>query len=141
MTSNTLKENFVGFYYNFLPVTCQQAGLLLINMYACDRCGKSSQVGMNVSHSHRRTKKRSLPNLHKTTLTIGSKRQTMRLCTKCIRLAKKESAQYFTKKKTTEAFRVETKIKKSGTLSEDIEKAALKEKKEPQEASKVESPV
>lgn len=107
-------------------------------MYACDRCGKSSQVGMNVSHSHRRTKKRSLPNLHKTTLIIGGKRQTMRLCTKCIRLAKKEADQPFAKKGTSQTPKFETKIKKSGTLSEDIEKAV--ERKEPQKPSKVDSP-
>lgn len=81
---------------------------------------------MSVSHSHRRTKKRSLPNLHKTTLIIGGKRQTMRLCTKCIRLTKKETDQPFAKKKNPQAPKFETKIRKSGTLSEDIEKAVDK---------------
>lgn len=60
-------------------------------MYVCDHCGKGSQVGMNVSHSHVRTKKRSKPNLHRTTLVYNGRRQTMKLCTKCLRLAKKKS--------------------------------------------------
>lgn len=41
---------------------------------------------MNVSHSHRRTKKRSLPNLHVLTVRIEGKNVKMRLCTKCSRL-------------------------------------------------------
>ena len=57
-------------------------------MYVCDHCGKGSQVGMNVSHSHVRTKKRSRPNLHRTTLVYDGRRQSMRLCTKCLRLIK-----------------------------------------------------
>lgn len=59
-------------------------------MYICDRCQKGSQVGMNVSHSHRRTKKRSLPNLHVVTVRDAGKNKTMRLCTKCARIVHKE---------------------------------------------------
>lgn len=45
---------------------------------------------MNVSHSHIRTKKRFLPNLHALRIQVGdtSKRQTY--CTKCLRTVKKE---------------------------------------------------
>lgn len=57
-------------------------------MYVCDRCQKGLQVGMNVSHSHIRTKKRSLPNLHVITVKIDGKNQTMRLCTKCTRIVR-----------------------------------------------------
>jgi len=59
-------------------------------MRSCDRCGKGTQVGMNVSHSHIRTKKRFLPNLHALRVKVGdiSKRQTF--CTKCLRTVKKE---------------------------------------------------
>nr|QBM01629.1 50S ribosomal protein L28 [uncultured archaeon] len=46
---------------------------------------------MNVSHSHRRTKKRSLPNLHVITVRVAGRNQTMRLCTKCTRIIR---AQY-----------------------------------------------
>ena len=102
-------------------------------MYACERCGKGLQVGMNVSHSHRRTKKRNYPNLHKVTLTISDKRKTMWLCTKCLRMVKKQAT--FTPKEIAEEpiveAKVEVKATQSRTLSEDIEKAAAKEVKEP----------
>ncbi len=58
-------------------------------MYVCDRCQKGLQVGMNVSHSHIRTKKRSLPNLHVVTVKIDGKNINMRLCTKCTRIVRK----------------------------------------------------
>lgn len=45
---------------------------------------------MNVSHSHIRTKKRSLPNLHVVTVIVDGKRQPMRLCTKCTRIVRKK---------------------------------------------------
>lgn len=59
-------------------------------MYLCDRCQTGLQVGMSVSHSHIRTKKRSLPNLHVITVKIGGKNKTMRLCTKCTRIVRKK---------------------------------------------------
>ncbi len=58
-------------------------------MYVCDRCQTGLQVGMSVSHSHIRTKKRSLPNLHVVTVKIEGRNKTMRLCTKCIRIVRK----------------------------------------------------
>ena len=58
-------------------------------MYVCDRCQTGLQVGMSVSHSHIRTKKRSLPNLHVVTVKIKGKNKTMRLCTKCTRIVRK----------------------------------------------------
>ncbi len=57
-------------------------------MYVCDRCQKGLQVGMSVSHSHIRTKKHSLPNLHVITVKIAGKNKTMRLCTKCTRIVR-----------------------------------------------------
>lgn len=84
-------------------------------MYICDRCQKGLQVGMNVSHSHRRTKKRSLPNLHILTVKVAGKNKTMRLCTKCTRIVR---AQY---PRATEA------------APKEIHKTAVDEKKEPQE--------
>lgn len=59
-------------------------------MYVCDRCQKGLQVGMKVSHSHIRTKKRSLPNLHVITVKVNGKNQTMRLCTKCTRIVREK---------------------------------------------------
>lgn len=59
-------------------------------MRACDRCRKGIQVGMNVSHSHIRTKKRSLPNLHAFKVKTGATVRRLSLCTKCLRIVKKE---------------------------------------------------
>ena len=110
-------------------------------MYACDRCGKGSQVGMSVSHSHVRTKKRSKPNLHRTTLVYNGRRQSMRLCTKCLRLAKVgQRGVYQTHLKVSQvgSKQVErgTTIEKKpigkgavSTLSEDIAKAMEKKTK------------
>lgn len=61
-------------------------------MRACDRCRKGIQVGMNVSHSHIRTKKRSFPNLHALKVKEGAITRRLSLCTKCIRIVKKEQA-------------------------------------------------
>lgn len=59
-------------------------------MRKCDRCGKGILVGMNVSHAHNRTKKRSYPNLHYFRLKTGSVSKRMRYCTKCLRVVKKQ---------------------------------------------------
>jgi len=58
-------------------------------MARCDRCGKGVLVGMNVSHSHVRTKKRSQPNLHNFKLKTAGVTKRLRLCTKCLRAVKK----------------------------------------------------
>lgn len=111
-------------------------------MYSCDHCGKSAQVGMKVSHSHRRTKKRSMPNLHKITLPIGGRRQTMVLCTKCLRLEKKKSIFAPKEKVVVEtrepiAVKETPKVEKTGTLSEAIEKSADKASKKTKKPVKV----
>ena len=59
-------------------------------MYMCSRCGKGALVGMSVSHSHIRTKKRSLPNLHIFKLTKEGRTASAYFCTKCLRIVKKE---------------------------------------------------
>ena len=45
----------------------------------CQVTGKRPLVGMNVSHSHIRTKKRSLPNLHWKRYWIPSQKRWVRL--------------------------------------------------------------
>lgn len=110
-------------------------------MYACDHCGKGSQVGMNVSHSHVRTKKRSKPNLHRTTLVYNGRRQSMRLCTKCLRLVKsKQRNVYPTSIKPSQVIQRQTERKapvevklvekeEASTLSADIARAMEKKTK------------
>ena len=51
----------------------------------CDICGKSPQFGHNVSHSKRRTNKRTLPNVHATTVLVNGVPTRMNLCTRCLR--------------------------------------------------------
>ncbi len=49
----------------------------------CSMCGKGAQVGNTVSHSHRKTKRRWLPNLQSVQLKKGEKR--VYLCMQCLK--------------------------------------------------------
>jgi large subunit ribosomal protein L28 len=51
----------------------------------CDICIKSGMSGNNVSHSNRHTKTRFKANVHKQTLLIDGKVQTVKICTRCLR--------------------------------------------------------
>jgi large subunit ribosomal protein L28 len=51
----------------------------------CDICGKRPMTGHNVSHSHKLTNRRWLPNLQKVKVVVDGKKQSMRVCTECIR--------------------------------------------------------
>jgi len=59
----------------------------------CEICGKKPATGNNISHSHRKTRRRWLPNLQKTTITDdhGNKKQ-IRICTRCLRTMRKNEA-------------------------------------------------
>ncbi|MCE1248789.1 MAG: 50S ribosomal protein L28 [Firmicutes bacterium] len=59
----------------------------------CAICGKRPVTGNSVSHSHRKTRRRWLPNLQKTTVTTekGAEVQ-IRACTRCIRTRRKHEA-------------------------------------------------
>lgn len=57
----------------------------------CDNCGKGIMVGHNVSHAKNRTRKIFKPNLHKVRILVGSNFKTMKLCTKCLRMLRKNS--------------------------------------------------
>jgi len=54
----------------------------------CDICGKGHQTGMNVSHSHIRTKRRWLPNLQRVKAIHKGAHVTMRVCAKCLKANK-----------------------------------------------------
>lgn len=45
----------------------------------CQVTGKGPQTGMNVSHSHTRTKKRCLPNLHSKRYWVAGENRFVRL--------------------------------------------------------------
>lgn len=51
----------------------------------CEICGKGPMVGNNISHSHRRTKRRYLPNLHRAKVKINGKVKVAWVCTDCLK--------------------------------------------------------
>jgi len=54
----------------------------------CEICGKGPQTGMQVSHSHRRTKTRRMPNLQRVKIQTKKGIRRKRVCTRCIRSGK-----------------------------------------------------
>jgi len=58
----------------------------------CDICGKSPQFGNNVSHSHKKTRRRWTPNVHKMRVLIDGKHRTARVCSKCLKAGKVQKA-------------------------------------------------
>lgn len=59
-------------------------------MRQCQICGKTKISGFNVSHSHRRTKRKWLPNLQKAKILIDKKSISMLVCTKCLKAQEKK---------------------------------------------------
>jgi large subunit ribosomal protein L28 len=59
-------------------------------MAICENCGKTAQVGNNVSHSKHRTKRRFKPNIQRITLykEDGTRERKM-YCTRCIKALSK----------------------------------------------------
>jgi large subunit ribosomal protein L28 len=51
----------------------------------CEICGKGPVFGHNVSHANNKTRKISLPNLHKVKAVKEGRTTRMRICTRCIR--------------------------------------------------------
>lgn len=51
----------------------------------CEYCGKKPQVGNNVSHAHRKTKRRFNPNLQRVRTVVNGQVRRVRVCTRCLR--------------------------------------------------------
>lgn len=51
----------------------------------CDICGKGVMSGNRVSHSHRLSKRKWKPNLHKVTAIIDGRKKGVKVCTKCLK--------------------------------------------------------
>jgi len=51
----------------------------------CDICGKRPMYGNKVSHSKRHTRRRWIPNVHRTNLVIDGAKFSVRICTRCLR--------------------------------------------------------
>lgn len=54
----------------------------------CDVCGKGPAVGNTVSHAHKLTKRRWLPNLISLRALVSGRPQRMRVCARCLKAGK-----------------------------------------------------
>lgn len=54
----------------------------------CAICGKGVRVGMSVSHSHIRTKRRWKPNLQKVKVLVDGAPKRIKVCTSCLKSGK-----------------------------------------------------
>ena len=54
----------------------------------CDICGKQPVFGNNISHSHRRTRRRWNPNIQKIRILVGGASTRAAVCTKCLKANK-----------------------------------------------------
>jgi large subunit ribosomal protein L28 len=54
----------------------------------CDICGKGPGFGHNISHSHRRTKRRWNPNIQRVRAMVGSTPKRLNVCTSCLKAGK-----------------------------------------------------
>ncbi len=61
----------------------------------CYVCGKGPMTGNNVSHSHKATRRRWIPNLQKVKIKTDKGPKTVWVCTSCIRNGKIEKVVNF----------------------------------------------
>jgi large subunit ribosomal protein L28 len=54
----------------------------------CDVCGKGPGFGHNVSHSHRRTKRRFDPNIQRVRAVVSGTPKRLNVCTSCLKAGK-----------------------------------------------------
>ena len=54
----------------------------------CDLCGKSPAVGNTISHAHKLTRRRWLPNLVSMRALVKGRAQRVRVCTRCLKAGK-----------------------------------------------------
>jgi large subunit ribosomal protein L28 len=54
----------------------------------CDICGKKPVFGNNISHSHRRTRRRFNPNVQKVRVVVDGAPKRLRVCTSCLKANK-----------------------------------------------------
>lgn len=58
-------------------------------MAKCEMCGKGPQVGYNVSHSKKATKRQFRPNIQRRRLEIDGEMRRVYICTRCLRTLNK----------------------------------------------------
>ena len=54
----------------------------------CDICGKTPGFGNNISHSHRRSRRRFNPNIQKMRVVVKGVPKRVHVCTKCLKANK-----------------------------------------------------
>ena len=54
----------------------------------CDICGKGPVTGNNVSHSHKKSRRRWLPNLQRVRVLVEGQATHKKVCTNCIKSGK-----------------------------------------------------
>lgn len=54
----------------------------------CEICGKGTVTGMNVSHSHLKTKRTWKPNIQKVRAIVDGEVKRVNVCTRCLRSGK-----------------------------------------------------
>ena len=54
----------------------------------CEVCGKGTMSGMNVSHSHVKTKKTWKPNIQRVRAIVDGEVKRVNVCTRCLRSGK-----------------------------------------------------
>ena len=54
----------------------------------CDICGKTPGFGNNISHSHRRSRRRFDPNIQKMRVLVGGAPKRVNVCTRCLKANK-----------------------------------------------------
>ena len=54
----------------------------------CEVCGKGTMSGMNVSHSHVKTKKTWKPNIQRVRVIVDGEIKRVNVCTRCLRSGK-----------------------------------------------------
>ncbi len=58
----------------------------------CEICAKGIQSGMNVSHSHLKTKRTWKPNIQRVRAVVDGKVKRVNVCTRCLRSGKVQRA-------------------------------------------------
>jgi large subunit ribosomal protein L28 len=58
----------------------------------CSVCGKKPSFGMQISHSHRRTKRRWNPNIQRVRAVVGGSPPRVDVCTGCLKAGKVQKA-------------------------------------------------
>ena len=51
----------------------------------CEVCGKGTVTGMNVSHSHLKTKRTWKPNIQRVRAVVDGEVKRINVCTRCLR--------------------------------------------------------